>query len=510
MKKFLSIVSQRVVIVSLLLALQVAVFGIVLTQFSNYAVTFYWICVLISFLVSLKIAGRKGGKLAYKVTLIIPILVFPVFGGLLYLVLGGANPSKKVQSGIQHMYQVYEAQFSSMGCGSDALASVGPDAVQQARYLEKSALFPVYTGTETRYFPTGESFFPVCLAELKKAKRYILIEYFIIAEGDVWDAVLKVLTEKAAQGVDVRVMYDDVGSVRVLPANYHKVLEARGIKCGVFQPFRPVLSIHQNNRDHRKLCIIDGQVGFVGGLNMADEYANRIKRFGYWKDSALMLRGGAVWSLTVIFLCMWEFVREERVCYQDFRAEAPQIRSCSGFVQPYADTPLDSEAVFATLCLQMITKAKKYLYLTTPYLIIDETIAMALFTAAKSGVDVRIMTPHIPDKPTVFEVTRSQYLSLLESGVKIYEFLPGFLHSKTMVSDDLCASVGSCNLDYRSFYLQFENGVWICDDPSVLAVRDDFLSMLPHCRQVRISDCKNVPVLRQAVRVILRMFSPLL
>lgn len=344
---------------------------------------------------------------------------------------------------------------------------------------------------------------------MEKAQRYILLEYFIIDEGYLWSQVLDVLTRKAAQGVDVRVIYDGLGTVGTLPKHYPEQLQKLGIRCCVFRPFRPILSIHQNNRDHRKLCAIDGVTGFVGGLNLADEYINHIERFGYWKDTAMLLRGPAVWSLTVFFLTMWEFIRNAPVNYDWFRPEAqPPVNTTSGFVTPYLDTPLPEDTVCADLYLQMITKAKRYLYITTPYLVIDETVTSALCIAARSGVDVRIMTPHIPDKKVVFAVTRSQYDVLLEAGVRIYEFSPGFVHSKTMVADDLYASVGSCNMDYRSFYLQFENGVWLCGDPSVLDVRDDFLNTLERCQEITKDDCKRVPWVMCLMRSLYRLFSP--
>jgi cardiolipin synthase len=279
----------------------------------------------------------------------------------------------------------------------------------------------------------------------------------------------------------------------------------------VFQPVRPVLSVHQNNRDHRKLCVIDGIVGFTGGINLADEYINQIERFGYWKDSALLMRGEAVWSLTVMFLHMWESIRHARIDYSRFRPESfPPVANSVGFVQPYFDTPLATDTICADLHLQMFSKAKQYLYITTPYLVIDDTIASALHISAYSGVDVRIMTPHIPDKKMVFSVTQSHYESLLRAGVRIYEFLPGFIHSKTVVADDLYASVGSCNLDYRSFYLQLENGTWLCGTPSVLAIRDDFISSLSFCKEITLDDCQTISLPKRIIRSVLRIFSPLL
>ena len=372
----------------------------------------------------------------------------------MYIILGGSRkPHYRRAETRRAMKHYLVPQLST----TDFL-HYGADAMQQAWYLEHAALCPAYRNTETTYYPTGADFFPVFLRELAQAKEYIFLEYFIIAEGSMWSDVLDILTEKAAAGVEVRVIYDGVGSAPTLPSDYPQQLAQKGIRCQEFQPFRPLLSIHQNNRDHRKICVIDGVTGFVSGLNLADEYVDRKERFGYWKDNALRLRGEAVWSLAVFFLTMWNH-QNPHTDFSPFRPKAlPPVNTTGGIVVPYADTPDPADTVGADLHLQMITKAKRYLYLTTPYLVIDETITAALCTAARSGVDVRILTPHIPDKKVVFAVTQSNYPVLLEAGVRIYEFTPGFLHSKTVVADDLYASVGSCNLDYRSFYLQFENG----------------------------------------------------
>ncbi len=486
--------------------LQLVLFVIAVHHFSRYFIYLYGICVVISVLVSIWIANSKS-KLPYKIAWIIPILAFPLFGGLAFFLLGGyRNPSRK--HALRH--RTVFRKYLSSPCQADDLQFLGMDVVQQSKYLQNTALCPLYSGTATRYFSSGEAFFPVLLEALEQAQRYILLEYFIISEGEMWGQILEILNRKVAAGVDVRIIYDDLGSVITLPHHYHEHLEQLGIQCCVFQPVRPVLSVHQNNRDHRKICVVDGLVGFAGGLNLSDEYINEKERFGYWKDSAILLRGPAVWSLTVTFLNMWETIRGEIVDYTRYRPDSwPELPTAAGFVQPYMDTPLPTDTISADLHLMMFTKAKRYLYITTPYLVIDETIAAALCVAAKSGVDVRIMTPHIPDKPAVFAVTQSHYEGLIQAGVRIYEFLPGFIHSKSVVADDLYASVGSCNLDYRSFYLQYENGVWICGDPTVLAIRDDFLTSLEHSQEITLEDCQNTPLLTRLVRSVLRIFSPL-
>ncbi len=496
---------QRMLWVILSILLQLGLVLGVLFCFNQYFVYFYWLSILVSAAVALYISTRST-KLAYKVAWIVPILLVPVVGGLLYIFLGGVRRLSFQRSDAQRVYRKeLPQQLDNL-----ALLRYGSDAAQQALYLQNAGPCPTYGHTQTEYFSSGKAFFPAFLEELGKAERYIFLEYFIIAEGSMWQEILAILEEKVQQGVEVRVIYDGIGSANTLDEDYAEELEARGIHCRPFHPFLPILSIHQNNRDHRKLCVIDGVTGFVSGLNLADEYIDRLRRFGYWKDNALLLRGAAVWSLTVFFLTMWDD-HHSRSDYARFRPAAlPDLESVQGVVTPYADTPFPEDTICADLHLQMITKAKNYLFLTTPYLVLDETLSAALCTAARSGVDVRVMTPHIPDKKTVFAVTRSNYPALLRAGVQIFEFTPGFLHSKTVVADDLYASVGSCNLDYRSFYLQFENGVWLCGTDTVEAVRDDFLETIPLCQEITLEDCRRAQrPLRRLMTALYRLFSPL-
>lgn len=507
MKRTFSVRRQRILGVALVILLQLVALFVVIREFSSYFLYFYWFCVFTSIVVSIYIANGKS-KLPYKVAWIIPILTFPLFGGLMYFLISGTRHMNDYDPA--EARALLEAQLPPAARPTD-LRLLGADVAQQSHYLKATTGCPPYQNTETQYFPTGESFFPVFLQELARAQDYIFLEYFIIAEGTMWSQILMILQERAAAGVDVRIIYDDFGSLMTLPKHFPDQMAELGILCAVFHPVTPVLSVHQNKRDHRKLCVIDGLVGFAGGINLADEYINQLERFGYWKDTALLLRGEAAFCLTLTFLHMWESLRGSRVDYARYRPRSiPTPTNDTGFVQPYFDSPKASDTVCADLHLQMFTKAKWYLYITTPYLIIDETIASALLVSARSGVDVRIMTPHIPDKKMVFSVTQSHYGSLLEAGVRIYEFLPGFIHSKTVVADDLYASVGSCNLDYRSFYLQFENGIWLCGTPTVSAIREDFLASIAHCREITAEDCRRVSLPKRLARSILRIFSPLL
>ncbi|MEG0440820.1 MAG: phospholipase D-like domain-containing protein, partial [Oscillospiraceae bacterium] len=283
-----------------------------------------------------------------------------------------------------------------------------------------------------------------------------------------------------------------------------------GVHCAVFNRFVPMLSALLNNRDHRKITVIDGKIAFTGGINLADEYVNQCVKYGHWKDSSIRLEGEAVWSMTIMFLTMWDFLHETGEDYEQFRPQFAALPQGAGWVQPYTDCPWDSEPVGETVYLNLISKAEQYVYITTPYLIIDSAITTALVAAAKSGVDVRIMTPHVPDKRIIFEVTRAHYEALLEGGVKIYEYTPGFVHGKNFAVDDKYGTVGSVNMDYRSMFLHFENGVWLCDVPAILDIRRDFEKTLEQCQAVTLKQCRSLPFLQRLLRDVLRLFAPLM
>ena len=502
------VIFSRSGLILVLLAMQVLFLFSIFHWFEAFLPHIYGGVVIFTFFMVLYLLNSAMDPTA-KITWLVVVMLLPVFGALLFLYTQKNIGHRALKKRYAELNTETAETLVQSPETAQALGQSDPGAAALARYVQRSGCYPVYDHTAVTYFPLGEDKFREMLIQLEQAKRFIFLEYFIIAEGSMWSDVLDILTEKAAAGVEVRVIYDGVGSAPTLPSDYPQQLAQKGIRCQEFQPFRPLLSIHQNNRDHRKICVIDGVTGFVGGLNLADEYVDRKERFGYWKDNALRLRGEAVWSLAVFFLTMWNH-QNPHTDFSPFRPKAlPPVNTTGGIVVPYADTPDPADTVGADLHLQMITKAKRYLYLTTPYLVIDETITAALCTAARSGVDVRILTPHIPDKKVVFEVTRSNYPVLLEAGVRIYEFTPGFSHTKTVVADDLYASVGSCNLDYRSFYLQFENGVWLCGDPAVFAVRDDFLLTLEVCQEITLDDGRTLSLFQRLLRSIYRLFSPL-
>ncbi len=362
--------------------------------------------------------------------------------------------------------------------------------------------------TAAHYFSCGEEMYPQLLADLDKAEKFIFLEFFILRSGKMWDGVEQILRRKAAQGVDVRLIYDDFGSLLGLPSDFVIRMEKAHIRCIPFNPVVPLVSLVMNHRDHRKIVVVDGNVAYTGGVNLADEYINAEQRFGYWKDAAIRLEGAAVWNFTVMFLNAWNTFRPQETDYTAFApTRLPAVQD--GVVQPYADSPLDEEPLAETVYLDILSQAQRYVYIYTPYLAVGEEMLDALKNAAKRGVDVRLILPGIPDKKLVFRLSRSYYLPLLRAGVRIYEFTPGFLHAKCYVSDDRVAVVGSINMDYRSLFLHFECGTLLFHNSQIAALRKDVERTLPQCREIMRSDCRtNLP--GTALDSVLRLLSPLM
>jgi cardiolipin synthase len=470
---------------------------------------FSWALNVLSIVVCVYILNRTA-KSAYKLTWIFLILMFPIFGGVLYIFfLFHSNP-RKLRRYLERVTRRSAEYFRLPGDSLPSLLNEGPDFLPLARYLQQYAGFPVYKRSQAEYLPSGEAFYKKVLEELEHAERYIFLEFFIIRQGQMLDSVLAILERKAKEGLDIRLIYDDLGCFMSLPSNFVEQMDRKGIKCIVFNTFRPILSSLQNNRDHRKLICIDGKTAFTGGINLADEYINIIDRFGHWKDAAVMLRGEAAWSLTLIFLQMWNL---EPWRSENYPALYPWKDGCpvesDGFVQPYADSPLDNENVGEHVYIQIINNAKDYVYINTPYLVVDDNLISALTLAAKSGVDVRIITPHRWDKKIVAIVSRSYYRQLIGAGVRVYEYTSGFNHSKTFVSDDRVATVGTTNLDYRSLYLHFECGVVLYHNRNIAAVKEDFLNTLPLCHEITQADCAR-SVFQRVIPDALRIFAPLM
>lgn len=507
-KKWVRALFRQRFLIILLLALQLAFLVYVLVSSSLASVIVSRVLTFISVLVSVYILVKKDTNV-YKTTWIFLILIFPLYGGLLYPITDLQSSTRRFRK--QSLFTEKKAQslMELPKSGYEEAKEKHPECVRQFRYLEDFAGFPIYDGTKTKYLSPGEMKFEYLVSELEKAEKYIFLEYFIVQEGVMWDTILEILKRKAAEGVTVRLLYDDFGCFALLPKDYPKILKQYGIECAIFNPFRPFLTIKQNNRDHRKIVSIDGKVAFTGGINLADEYINVKEKHGHWKDASVMVEGKAAWSFTLMFLQMWELVNKTDEDYMQWYpyTDKPCNVTAEGYVLPYADSPLDKENVGEHVYMQILNNAKDYVYINTPYLIIDDKMLEAITLAAKSGVDIRIVTPHIADKRFVHATTRSYYRQLIDAGVKIYEYRNGFIHSKTFVSDDRVATVGTTNLDYRSLYLHFECGAWMYDTSAVMEIKDDFLKTLDICKPISADDCKTNIFIR-LLQDFLRIFAP--
>lgn len=510
MKRFVRFLFQRVTIVGLSILLQVGLMVAMVQWLAEYR---QWIQVLLAVLSALAVVYVMYDRTnaSYKIAWIILILAFPVAGICIYLTFGGRRLSLPVRARMQRCQDLVRENLWQERLTREALALISDPAAATAQLLYNVSGYPVYDNTETEYFSLGDTVYPRMLEELKKAEKYIFLEYFIIGRGVMWDGILEILKEKAAAGVDVRVMYDDFGCIDKLPGNYHKQLKKWGIQAKVFNPFVPVLSGRLNNRNHRKLMIIDGKVGFTGGVNLSDEYINKKERCGHWKDSAIMLRGEGVWAMTVMFLSMWDSQTGQKEAVESFRPEYPYaLAGGEGFVQPFSDTPLDEEDIAEATLLSLFQRAVRSIYIMTPYLILDDKITGALLTAAKAGLDVRIITPHIPDKWYVHAVSRAHYELLTEAGVRVYEYTPGFIHSKVYLVDGRYAVAGTVNLDFRSLYLHYENAVFLFESACVAAIGEDFQNTFPLCEEITWRKCRKTRLPERLLAAALRIFSPLM
>lgn len=377
------------------------------------------------------------------------------------------------------------------------------------RYLNRTGCFPIYGNTQATFFPLGEDKFEAMLTELEKAEKFIFMEYFIIGEGYMWGKVLNILKRKAQQGVDVRVMYDGMCEISTLSFDYSQRLEKLGIKSKAFSPIMPFISTHYNYRDHRKILVIDGKTAFNGGVNLADEYINRIERFGHWKDTAIMIKGDAVQSFTLMFLQMWN-ISVKNPEWDRFLKLPEEKTQGSGYVMPYADCPLDDDKVGENVYMDILNRASGYVHIMTPYLILDGELETAIKFAAERGIDVKIILPGIPDKKAAFALAKTHYKSLIRSGVKIYEYTPGFVHAKVCVSDDERAVIGTINFDYRSLYHHYECATYLYGTDCIKDIEDDFEYTLSKCRQVTPESMKKEKLYYKIVGRIAKIIAPLM
>lgn len=509
-KGIFSVIFSRTFIVLLLLILQAAILFGVINYLEEYARWVYVLFTTISALAFIHIVNGKDNP-AFKLAWMIPILLIPVASGLFYLWVKNQVGTKylgKRRILLANETKPYLQQNKEV---VDNLRVSKYSNAKLAHYMHNQAGYPMHRNTEVAYFPLGEHMFEAILEELNKAEKFIFMEYFIVEEGIMWNAILEILQRKVKEGVEVRFMYDGMCSIVLLPYSYPKKLKSMGIKCKQFNPIKPVLSTYHNNRDHRKICVVDGKVAFTGGVNLADEYINVKERFGHWKDTAVMLKGEAVQSFTMMFLQMWNHDERKTENYGKYLTEtSPEMRHALGYVMPYGDSPFDNENIAEQVYFHILNHAKKYVHIMTPYLILDNETITTLCYAAKSGVEVIIIMPAIPDKWYAFAVAKTYYQELIEAGIEIYEYTPGFMHAKMFVADDDTAAVGSINLDYRSFYLHFECGTFIYNNQVVRDVEKDFQETLAKSHRISLMEAKGGSFFFRVAGHVMRLFAPLM
>jgi cardiolipin synthase len=490
-------------LVSIAQLVLLAVLVIILRQ--NYI--YVYVALEIMGLIEVLLLADKNQSSAYTIAWIIVILILPVFGIILYLLWGRTTYSRKNKRTREIILQSIKYIIKNAEV-RERIEQEYPDRIRIVRYLEEED-FPVYGNTVSKYYSLGEFQFKEMIFDMKQAKRFIFLEYFIIDDGILWVAIYNVLKEKVKEGVEVRILYDDLGSIITVPNNFVRQLESDGIKVTAFNPVHKYVSrFNLNYRNHQKIVVIDGNIGYTGGTNLADEYVNIYEKHGHWKDNAIRLEGQAVWSLTLTFIQMWQ---SERLIEEDYSKYKPTVKiNGDGFYQPFNCSPITFKNTAEIMYRQMISSAKKYVYITTPYLVIDDSMANELCLAALTGIDVRIITPKVWDKWYVYMVTCSNYKRLLESGVRIFEYAPGYMHAKTIISDDDNAIIGSINMDYRSFYLHFENGVWICGAPVIKDIKEDIMKTMDECEEIVLEKWNKRPWYKKVSETFLRIFAPLM
>ena len=492
---------------------------LLLIQFFFLFSIFYWFegllphvyggTILFSFVMVIYLLN-SGINSTAKVTWLVVIMLLPVFGLLLFLYTQSDIGHRALKMRVNDIIANTKERIPQSEEVMDRLSKENPGVAALAHYIHRSGCHPVYDKTSVTYFPLGENKFEEMLKQLEEAKHFIFMEYFIVDEGLMWGRILEILAKKAAEGVDVRVMYDGTCELALLPYDYPKRLKALGIKCKVFAHVTPFISTHYNYRDHRKILVIDGHTAFNGGVNLADEYINQKEKFGHWKDTAVMIKGEAVKSFTLMFLQMWSIDEKEEesahfLSYPSFPAEGAK-----GYVIPYGDCPLDDDKLGERVYMDILNRALKYVHIMTPYLILDEELEAALKFAAERGVEVALILPGIPDKAVPYALAKTHYASLLKSGVKIYEYTPGFVHAKVCVSDTREAVVGTINLDYRSLYHHFECATYMYDTDCVPEIEKDYQATLAKCRQVTMETVRKEKWTVKLTGYLMKVVSPLL
>lgn len=511
MKKFFKLFFSRFALVAIAIILQVALI-VVINYYLVYE--FPWINLLVIALgvVTFFAIVNRNLPASFKLPYLIIVCLAPIVGVTVYGIFGNVGLSKKNRKKLDEVHAELRMFCQQESATMAKLYQISPQAYGQAMYIEQTSYLPTYENCSVKYLPMGEDFFESLIEELKKAKRYILMEYFIIEEGKMWNTIYDILKQKAKEGVEVHFMYDDVGSIGKVSNDYFYKMRNDGINACKFSPFKAFVSPVHNNRDHRKICVIDGDIGYIGGVNLADEYINVTHPYGKWKDNAVIMRGQCVDSLIWMFIQLYNPNSLKKLKISDYLLyDHPKYES-SGFVAPYGDGPRPAydDYIGQTVYSTIINQAKKYVYIITPYLIVDYDFLAALKNAVKRGVDVKILLPHIPDKKLINILTKSNYEDLIANGVEIYEYTPGFVHAKMVVADDDIAAIGTINLDYRSFVHHFECGVWLYNEKCILDMKNDFLTIVKTESELISLEKAHQPLFNRLIKDILSIIAPMM
>ena len=509
MKRILKILFSRTILIAFSVFIQLAIIFFLHFADIEHLYFFQIVGYIWAAFTFFKMVNKK--ELAeFKLPWVIIFLTMPIVGLVFYYVFANRKLSKKQIRAIYNTKKDIKASITAENNDQEAKKLLADDFSLE-QYLINVTDTHGHTNNQITYFPSGEKFFERLIKELKKAKKFIFMEYFIIAEGKLWSEIYNVLEQKASEGVDVKLIYDDVGSIGRVPISYQKILAKKGIDALKFNPIRPIIKASQNNRDHRKITVIDGVVGFTGGANIADEYVNVTHPLGHWKDSGIMISGSEVTNLTSLFLELFSIKKRCTIDFNKYLNVTASTHENQGFVHFFGDSPspFDFDLTSENTFLHLINTAKKYVYITTPYLVTDHNMMTALRNASLRGVDVRIVTPGIPDKKIVFSVTRSHYDYLSSVGVKIFEYSPGFMHAKTILVDDTTAFVGTVNMDYRSLVHHFECGAIIYKSPCLEDIKNDFIETFSVSELKTLNSVKMNKFLK-LINSFLAIFYPLL
>lgn len=502
-----SIIFSRMIIIIILFIINLLILLSIFGWFSNFIPHIFGTTVVFTVIMIIYLINSNMNSSA-KITWLILILVMPVFGSLFYFYSLSEVGHRTIKKRLSYILKTTDDKLEKDTETLNSLKKMDPNAASLAHYVNTTGCFPLYSHTNVTYFPLGEKKLEVLLEKLKEAKEFIFLEYFIIEEGQMWGKILNILSSKAKEGVEVRVMYDGTCELSTLPHNYPEKLEKLGIKCKVFAPLTPFVSTYYNYRDHRKILIIDNKYAFNGGVNLADEYINVKEKHGHWKDTAIMLEGEAVSSFTLMFLQMWN-IDEKDMIYDKYLAKTYRY-DARGFIMPYGDYPLDSEKVGQNVYIDILNSANDYVYIMSPYLILDDEMENALKFASRRGIDVRIILPGIPDKVAPYSLAKTHYKALMDAGVQIYEYTPGFVHAKIFLSDNIKAVVGTINLDYRSLYHHFECATFMYDAECIKDIISDFHLTFKKCHKVTYDDIKKEKLSIKIMGRLLKAVAPLM